>query len=1201
VTPNKSFLPWLVTVALLSCQPHVPTVHSSATQVPALSAPTQGAGGLSPLAARQFQERLDSATAHITSSARGDALALKVQVVRPPMRTQSVDLHRIKYLKGLVQAADLNNPLENENGFVTVNASNNELRITGVPKGKNRIVTVEAWEDCASTELGETYCRDGKKRIEEIVLKAIYSSQDNIHDVQVNFTLQSTVAANVIEQLMQLPLGVGETQQDRIDLINSIDSQALNTLIQQTTEQASVHPARLQPEAIAETILSNAAGGGSLLPTASPTPPAAWLKPEAVAVQVMAQSAAEGPYSNSTIILQINDPMSEALMIPPGAGNSVTFPSVLPGTWEIIASLQDNQTGVIHNQQRLKITVPEDGTPVLTTLEGAPVSSPAVLTLPPLLSGFQTSGGTSQNSFPAESTIVVKVDGVDAVHLNNNQVLVGGTPAEIVGLTPDGELQVKLPPNLVGESLAVTVKTGNYSSETQFITLLPAVTAVDKQAINSSAGPLLQRTLTLTVAGFNPLDYDDLTVNLTQTDGTPLVLTPLSKTDTTISLEVPQFGIQLGPQVVQVVRNSELDPLPSPLVNILDFSQNSTVNITSPQLQAGIDQYFIVKGVNFAPGNNSNGTPYTQVTLNGVPLAPTDYEVIDTETLRVKASASTGIQITGSIPINSQVPVNPAAIQVCIYIEGSNMGCDNDTVTIVSSPSLSQPYLPAVGQPLVLTGYNLTGTSSVTIGNVDIPPGAFVVSPNGQQITIANPPALTPGTPVTITAPGGIITKTLMTSAPVITAVGLLHDTTEPLVITGRNLQDVTAVTLGNTSIPLQNVTVSPDGTSLTIVNPPAVTGATSVSVTTQGGTATQTVTPFDPLYAEVLNFAGPLTGTLAGQAPAPHAQFSYVSYDPHGINVDTCTNDFYVVDNSGSRVFKHASDGRILWVLGSGAGHIDGSHTSGNVENFRTSVKFRDPEDIANTPDGTLYLADTSNHAIRVINPAGTMVSTLPVTEEIRGPEGVEVSANGRYLYVSMNTSPNASFYQPNNQTKVMRIDLAENTQVNGKHLVETVAGGFQRADQATGDEPLASATFHHLEGLGMDQQDNIYVAESDKRQIRKIDLHNQKVTVHADFSSFPYFSIHEIRVDWEGNVIVPGHDASTLYRVAPSGAISLVAGQTYGLTQGPVTSSLFRRPTGVDFDSAGNLFVADRNWGIRKITRFQPMNPPMIPANCP
>jgi DNA-binding beta-propeller fold protein YncE len=107
--------------------------------------------------------------------------------------------------------------------------------------------------------------------------------------------------------------------------------------------------------------------------------------------------------------------------------------------------------------------------------------------------------------------------------------------------------------------------------------------------------------------------------------------------------------------------------------------------------------------------------------------------------------------------------------------------------------------------------------------------------------------------------------------------------------------------------------------------------------------------------------------------------------------------------------------------------------------------------------------------------------------------------------------------------------------------------------------------------------------------------------VTVHADFNSFPYFSIHEIRVDRDGNVIVPGHDASTLYRVAPNGAISLVAGQSYGLTQGPVTSALFRRPTGVDFDSDGNLFVADRNWGIRKITRFQPMNPPMVPANCP
>jgi DNA-binding beta-propeller fold protein YncE len=147
---------------------------------------------------------------------------------------------------------------------------------------------------------------------------------------------------------------------------------------------------------------------------------------------------------------------------------------------------------------------------------------------------------------------------------------------------------------------------------------------------------------------------------------------------------------------------------------------------------------------------------------------------------------------------------------------------------------------------------------------------------------------------------------------------------------------------------------------------------------------------------------AGVMT-TLAGtghagyqDGPGAAAQFN----GPVGLAVDKAGNVF-VADTYNDRIRRIAPDGIVTTIAGNGApGDADGA--------ARTSA-FDTPSGIAVAKDGTLYIADTGNDAVRAISPAG-LVSTLAAPAEgerrplLRRPVGITLTHDG-ILYVSAST----------------------------------------------------------------------------------------------------------------------------------------------------------------------------------------------------
>jgi len=139
----------------------------------------------------------------------------------------------------------------------------------------------------------------------------------------------------------------------------------------------------------------------------------------------------------------------------------------------------------------------------------------------------------------------------------------------------------------------------------------------------------------------------------------------------------------------------------------------------------------------------------------------------------------------------------------------------------------------------------------------------------------------------------------------------------------------------------------------------------------------------------------------------------------------------------------------------------------------------YRQPDDILVAPDGSIYLADAANSAIRRINTDGTVETVAgngvpgfadgtARNARFNKPTGLALSADGHFLFVA-DTANN----------RVRRIDLEQG-------VVDTFAGsGFVGLD----DGPAHEASFFQPISLVFDVDGTLYVSEVGSNSIRRVD----------------------------------------------------------------------------------------------------------------
>jgi sugar lactone lactonase YvrE len=315
--------------------------------------------------------------------------------------------------------------------------------------------------------------------------------------------------------------------------------------------------------------------------------------------------------------------------------------------------------------------------------------------------------------------------------------------------------------------------------------------------------------------------------------------------------------------------------------------------------------------------------------------------------------------------------------------------------------------------------------------------------------------------------------------------------------------------------------------------------------------------------------------GTVDGTGTA--AQFS----SPAGIGIDGAGN-LYVADQTDDTIRKVTPSGVVTTIAGavSSVGFTDGAGTV---------ARFHSPYGVCADASGNVYVADTGNYTIRMITPSGT-VSTIAGTAKVSG------SANGtgaaaRFdapVDVAVDGSGNVYVADENGDACIRMITPGG--------VVTTLAGhaGLTGFADGTG----TNAEFDGPFGVCVDAGGNVYVGDSVNNEIRKI-APGGVVTTLAGTSGGGYVDgtgsaarlnwTTGVAVDGSGNVYVADSDNDEIRKITPGGVVTTLAGSpgNAGSADGTGSSAQFNYPFGLTVDGSGNVFVTDTaNDTIRKVT---------------
>ena len=331
-------------------------------------------------------------------------------------------------------------------------------------------------------------------------------------------------------------------------------------------------------------------------------------------------------------------------------------------------------------------------------------------------------------------------------------------------------------------------------------------------------------------------------------------------------------------------------------------------------------------------------------------------------------------------------------------------------------------------------------------------------------------------------------------------------------------------------------------------------------------------------ISASAYEYQGPVVTTLAGSgkegfADGAGAEASF--FHPSGVAFDGSEN-LYVGDFSTQRIRKITPGGIVSTLAGSGK--------QGTADGVGTEASFKGPLGLVVDADGNIYVADTDNHLIRKITPAG-VVTTLAGSGKPAFADGDGVAASFHRPHgVSLDKNKNVLVADTNNN----RI-----RKITPSGVVSTLAGS---GTAGNADGQGTEAQFKNPNGLAVDDLGNIYVADCGNNRIRKITpsgvvstLAGSGTAGNADGqgTEAQFKDPNGLAVDGLGNIYVADCGNNRIRKITPSGFVTTLAGSgNKGADDGYGTAASFMDPWSVAVDSFGVVYVADQhNHKIRKI----------------
>ena len=322
-----------------------------------------------------------------------------------------------------------------------------------------------------------------------------------------------------------------------------------------------------------------------------------------------------------------------------------------------------------------------------------------------------------------------------------------------------------------------------------------------------------------------------------------------------------------------------------------------------------------------------------------------------------------------------------------------------------------------------------------------------------------------------------------------------------------------------------------------------------------------------------------PATNSPAGADPgAENGPRAYASFrQPSSIAKDT-TGNLFIADTGNHQIRMIDSSGTASTIAGSEFGFLDG---------LGPSARFKFPTAIAIGRDNNLYVADTFNHSIRKLTrpaaPGGTWtVTTLAGTGEAGYFDGAGTIARFSRPEGLTVDSFGGIFVADSANHRIRRI--------TPDGIVRTHAG---EGSIGTTDGAKTSARFNYPTGMAFDNDGNLFIADRDNHLIRRIaagsagavstiaGIGGQPGFVDATGTDAQFNAPVAITMDANNNLYVADKTNRRIRKITiATTEVSTIAGNGVdGARNGIANTATFRCPTSLILDRTGNLIVADRD----------------------
>ena len=326
--------------------------------------------------------------------------------------------------------------------------------------------------------------------------------------------------------------------------------------------------------------------------------------------------------------------------------------------------------------------------------------------------------------------------------------------------------------------------------------------------------------------------------------------------------------------------------------------------------------------------------------------------------------------------------------------------------------------------------------------------------------------------------------------------------------------------------------------------------------------------------------FAG--SGLFRQQGENWPAEVSYFN-TPTRLAAGTA-GQIYVLDSANCKVREIQADGLVRTVAGNRVCATTGGTNYNPDGREAISMSFGALSAMAVAPDGDLYVLD-GIRVLRVLRD-GRLASVVNRRSFRVMPPGDSIPA----VDAALDAFGGGMAFDRDGNLYIAEVNTHRIRKVSPDGIISTIAGSGPAPGPGSfsGDGgPAPEARLNRPIDVVVDGANNLFILDMGNNRIRKVDA-GGTITTHAVLGPINFWS--QLALAVSGDLYVSDRFNHRILRVASDGSVTAIAGTGqagfFG-DGGPAKEAQFTMPSGIVFDTAGNLYVADSgNHRVRKVS---------------